>query len=99
MAQICVIVKGTYLIHSRIFLRGDLMTKESHEILRDLREDHDYTQQFMADYLGIQRTMYRRYETGETEIPLRHLRKLCLFYKISADYIMRLPKGLRWPRY
>ncbi len=69
---------------------------ESYEILRGLREDRDLTQQELADYLKIGRTMYRRYETGETEIPVRHLKSLCIFYGISSDYILGLPKGLSY---
>lgn len=42
---------------------------ETHEILRGLREDKDLTQQNIADLLKIGRTMYRRYETAETETP------------------------------
>lgn len=72
--------------------------KETNELLKDQREDHDYTQQFIADYLQIGRTMYRRYETGETEIPIRHLKKLCVLYKISSDYLLGLPANLINPR-
>lgn len=68
--------------------------KELYQLLRDEREDHDYTQAAIADFLDIGRTMYRRYETGETEIPIRHLKKLCLLYKLSADYFLGLPKNL-----
>ena len=67
---------------------------ETYEILRGLREDRDLTQKEIADLLRIGRTMYRRYETGETEIPTRHLRTLCAFYGISSDYPLGLPKGL-----
>ncbi len=74
------------------------MSRAIHEIMKDLREDEKYTQQYVADYLGIGRTMYRRYETGETEIPTRHLRKLCLLYAVSADSILGLPEHLRWTR-
>ena len=65
---------------------------ETYEILRNLREDRDLTQQYMADLLKIGRTMYRRYETGETEIPIRHLKVLCAFYDVSSDYILSLSK-------
>lgn len=68
---------------------------ETHEILRGLREDKDLTQQNLADLLKIGRTMYRRYETGETELPIRHLKTLCIFYEVSSDYLLGLPKGLR----
>lgn len=67
---------------------------ETYEILRGLREDRDLTQKEIADLLKIGRTMYRRYETGETEIPTRHLRTLCAFCGISSDYLLGLPKGL-----
>lgn len=38
--------------------------------IRDLREDADQTQQAVADYLNMQRCVYRRYELGEREIPV-----------------------------
>lgn len=56
--------------------------------IRDLREDNDYTQQFVADYLGTSQTMYARYERGANELPLRHLIKLCKLYDVSSDYIL-----------
>ena len=68
---------------------------ETYEILRGLREDRDLTQQNIADLLKIGRTMYRRYETGETEIPVRHLKVLCVFYGVSADYVLGLSNDAR----
>ena len=56
--------------------------------IRDLREDHDLTQQQVADYLGTSQTMYARYERGANELPIRHLLRLCELYKVSADYIL-----------
>lgn len=56
--------------------------------IRDLREDHDMTQQEVADILGTSQTMYARYERGANELPIRHLIKLCEFYKVSSDYIL-----------
>lgn len=58
--------------------------------LRDSREDNDKTQQQIADYLGIKRQMYRRYEMGEVDIPVRHLIKLSILYNVSADYLLGL---------
>ena len=58
--------------------------------IRDLREDHDLTQQQIAEYLGTSQTMYARYERGANELPIRHLIKLCKLYKISADKILGL---------
>ena len=58
--------------------------------IRDLREDHDKTQQEIADILGTSQTMYARYERGANELPIRHLIALCNYYKVSADYILGL---------
>ena len=84
---------STYFFFFCYHKLGDDM--EIYEILRGLREDRDMTQQDIADLLKIGRTMYRRYEKGETEIPTRHLKTLCAFYGVSSDYILGLPHGLK----
>lgn len=56
--------------------------------IRDLREDHDKTQQEIADVLKTSQTMYARYERGANELPLRHLIALCKYYRVSADYVL-----------
>lgn len=68
------------------------MQKSYLEIMRELREDHDLTQQKVAEYLGTSQTMYSRYERGANELPIHHLIALCRFYKVSADYFLGLSK-------
>ena len=58
--------------------------------LRDLREDHDYTQEHVATYLNMHRSVYRRYESGEREIPAWAVIKLAKLYGCSTDYIFGL---------
>ena len=65
--------------------------KEYWEILRELREDHDLRQADIAALLHTTQQVYSRYEKGVNEMPIRHLRTLCQFYKVSADYILNLP--------
>lgn len=55
--------------------------------LRDLREDADKTQTDIAAYLGIQQTVYSRYERGYQTIPLEHLIRLADYYHVSLDYL------------
>ena len=55
--------------------------------LRDLHEDHDLKQEDIASMLGIQQTVYSRYERGFQNIPLEHLVKLADYYGVSIDYI------------
>lgn len=55
--------------------------------LRDMREDRDLKQTDIAEYLGIQQTVYSRYERGYQTIPLEHLIRLADFYQVSLDYL------------
>lgn len=56
--------------------------------LRDLREDKDLTQSDIAKMLGIQQTVYSRYERGVQNIPPEFLIFLADYYKTSTDYIL-----------
>ncbi len=56
--------------------------------LRDLREDSDKTQQDVADYLNMHRSVYRRYESGERETPAWVIDKLADYYRVSTDYLL-----------
>ncbi|MBO5094047.1 MAG: helix-turn-helix transcriptional regulator [Lachnospiraceae bacterium] len=58
--------------------------------IRDLREDHDKTQQNIADILGTSQTMYARYERGASELPVRHLIRLAKYYNVNMEYIVGL---------
>ena len=58
--------------------------------IRELREDHDKTQREVALCLGTTQQVYSRYESGENEMPIRHLITLCKVYDVSADYILGL---------
>lgn len=56
--------------------------------IRDLREDADLSQSQIAAYLGIQQTVYSRYERGFQTIPLEHLIRLADYYNVSTDYLL-----------
>lgn len=56
--------------------------------LKDLREDKDLKQVQIAELLGIQQTVYSRYERGFQNIPIEHLIFLADFYDVSTDYIL-----------
>lgn len=66
--------------------------------LKELRIDNDLLQKDVAKILGINQQYYSRYENGQNELPLRHLKTLCLLYKVSADYILGIPEGLDYPK-
>ena len=58
--------------------------------LRDLREDHDLSQQQVAEYLQMKQPQYSRYERGLRDIPTDILIRLAQLYQTSTDYILGL---------
>ena len=57
------------------------------ERIREIREDHRYTQQNIADLLHIGQRTYSDYESGKTRIPVDSLLLLAKYYDVSMDYI------------
>ena len=45
-----------------------------------MREASGFTQKHVADFLGIQRSTYSNYETGDRELPLSVMEKLADLY-------------------
>lgn len=66
------------------------------QIIRDLREDKDLKQKDIAIILKTTQSYYAQYENGHRPLPIEHLRTLCIFYRVSADYILGLPEGLKY---
>ena len=58
--------------------------------IRDLREDSDYTQEYIAKLLNVNQRTYSRYENGQLDIPSLCLIKLAKFYGKSVDYLLGL---------
>ncbi len=58
--------------------------------IRNLREDHDYTQVQIANLLNIGQRTYADYELGNTRIPVDSLIILAKLYDVSMDYICGL---------
>ena len=70
--------------------------------LKDLREDHDYTQQQVAEKIGITQRKYSYIETGIQQLTAEVLVPLARFYDVSVDYLLgetdcpkRYPKALQ----
>ena len=63
---------------------------QNYQRIRDLREDADLTQKQVADKLYLHLTQYRRYERGESEVPLNIAINIAKLYNVSLDYIAGL---------
>ena len=75
-----------------------LIVKKYYEILKELREDNDLSQQKVADILKTERSYYGKYERGVRPLPIEHLITLCNYYKVSADYILGVSYDYDRPR-
>lgn len=71
--------------------------KHYHDLLKELREDHDKSQKDIANIINTSRSYYGQYERGLRPLPIEHLITLCKYYNVSADYILGLP-DLPYPK-
>jgi len=55
------------------------------DTLKSLRTQNGYTQQNIADYLGVERSTYSYYETGKTQPSTAILAKLTCLYHVSIE--------------
>ena len=58
--------------------------------IKNLREDNDYTQSYIATLLQKSQQGYNHIETGRAELKIDDLAILCKLYNVSADYIIGL---------
>ena len=58
--------------------------------LKDLREENNFTQSQIAEYLNIKQNTYSQYENEKRQLPIDVLIKLAKFYKVTTDYILEL---------
>lgn len=56
--------------------------------LRELRNQKGFTQQQMADYLGVVQSAYHYYETGMNEPGMDILIKMAALLETSIDYLV-----------
>lgn len=56
--------------------------------LRELRIEHGYTQQAMADMLQLTLNAYQKYEQAERSPSLECLVRLADIFNVSTDYLL-----------
>lgn len=58
--------------------------------IRDLREDRDWKQRQVAEYLNCSQQVYSNFELGQRDIPTDVLIRLSSLYNVSTDYLLGL---------
>lgn len=56
--------------------------------LRDLREDNDFTQKYVAEKLSFTHSAYAKIERGERILSADGIIKLSNLYNVSTDYLL-----------
>ena len=56
--------------------------------IKALREQNNYSQAAVAQFLGISRQMYIKYENGLVEPPVKIVSELAHFYHVTYDFII-----------
>jgi len=63
------------------------------EKIQWIRDCKNITQKEIAEYLGIRQQQYARYEKGINIMPITHLKGICQYLNVSADYIIGLSEN------
>lgn len=71
-----------------------ILSEKMNERIRFLRIQHGYTQQYISDILGVGKSAYSMYESGERNISVEILTKLAKLYNVSTDYIIGLTNNV-----
>lgn len=61
---------------------------ELYERLRELRKKAGYSQEILAEMLGVSRQAVSKWESGQGKPEIDNVIKLTEIYKVSADYIL-----------
>jgi transcriptional regulator with XRE-family HTH domain len=56
--------------------------------LKKLRKQHNLTQRQIAEFLEISQSQYAKIESGERNLKLTKLTKLCDLYNVPEEYIV-----------
>ncbi|WP_017728799.1 helix-turn-helix domain-containing protein [Halalkalibacterium ligniniphilum] len=56
--------------------------------LKNLRNNNGYTQQEMANRLGITRQAYGKYENSQAEPDIKTLKKIAEIFNVKTDYLL-----------
>lgn len=56
--------------------------------IKDLREDYDYSQEYLAKYLNCTQSAYSKVERGERTLSAEVLIELSNLYNVSTDYLL-----------
>jgi DNA-binding XRE family transcriptional regulator len=63
--------------------------------MREVRDSHGHTTQQAAKFLGIDQSLYSKYENGERRMPVTIFRDFCDLYDVDAEWLLSRTKRKR----
>lgn len=60
--------------------------------IKNLREDGDYNQSQISQYLNCSQSTYSRIENGIQDVPTQFLKKLAKLYGVTTDFLLEMDK-------
>ena len=66
------------------------MDMKFNQKIKDLRKEKNITQKEIAEILGISPTCYAGYEQGYREPDFKTLKKICIYFDVSSDFLLGL---------
>ena len=73
------------------------MTLGFGEKIKILREENNLSQTELGKKLHITQRKVSYIECGKYSPSIEDVRAFCLFFKVSADYLLDLEEGMRYP--
>ena len=64
--------------------------------LVELREEKELKQQELAKIIGMDNSVFSKYEKEYVIIPIKHLNTLCNFFRVSFDYVFGFTSELNY---
>ena len=64
------------------------------EKLKEIRTNKGYTQKNLYEILKVSPNCYASWEQGRTQPDIENIRKLCIIFEVSADYLLGLEDDL-----
>ncbi|HEL2044768.1 TPA: helix-turn-helix transcriptional regulator [Streptococcus suis] len=61
-------------------------------LIKNLREDKDYNQSQISQYLNCSQSTYSRIENGIQDVPTQFLKKLAKLYGVTTDFLLEMDK-------
>ena len=61
------------------------------EKIKNLREDRDMSQGMLGEKINMTQRKISYTENHKYEPSIRDIREICLFFNVSADYLLDLP--------